>query len=194
MDIGPLLLQAARRLTTLAAAASLIGLGGGLLAVGLGLAAPPVWAWAGVELSASALEAGPWTPIGAGMAAVGVLLAGVALWPAAGRLRGARVVLPTGLDGDGLTVRVSHRTLIRLVEHEARQVEGVRDVTPTIHLENGAWAIDCRLVVWRSLSMRDVSEQVTARLRDALHRHTGVNLAQLQIDVSLAHEPVGRTR
>lgn len=129
------------------------------------------------------------------IAVVGLLLGwgfvALALWPRrAPRL--ATLSLPSTIADDGLVVRVAPVTLEKLVGFEARQVNGVRKVTSTVQADDAGWKVRCELVVWRGQSMRDVSEQVTERVRDALHRHTGVNLSTLEIDVSLAPEPVTR--
>lgn len=181
----------ARRVLVLAQGIVLTVGGAVLVALAGGLVAAPSLGAGGIVLELGALEAKFWTPLAIASLAVGLALVALSVWPRR-RVRAYGIALPSTMGDDGLVVRVAPATLINLVRYEARQINGVRDVIPEVRAEEAGWSVHCNLVVWRGRSMRDVSEQVTERVRDALHHHTGVNLANLEIDVSLAHEPVTR--
>jgi hypothetical protein len=181
----------ARRTAVLAVGSLSIAGGAWVVAIGGGLVAPPDLAFGGATLSFAGLQPRSWTPIGATAMLVGLLLAALAVWPTR-RARSYAIALPSDIADDGLVVRVTPATLTKLIRFEARHVNGVRDIVPDIHVDAAGWRVHCDLVVWRGASMRDVSESVTQRIRDALHRHTGINTSNLEIDVSLGHEPDAR--
>lgn len=145
----------------------------------------------GATFDLSALQRRTWLPISSAATALGLFGAILSVWPRTSR-RASTIRLPSSLYADGLNIHVSRSTLVSLIRFEARRVEGVRGITPTVTDSDDGWRVHCDLVVWRGLSMREVSEQVTERIREALHRHTGVNLSTLEIDVSLAAEPTAR--
>lgn len=180
-----------RRLSLVVAGVLSVAGGASILGFAAGLWATPTLILGGVELQLGTMETHFWTPAGLVLLLAGLLVFVVALWPT-GRVASYGITLPSSIDQDGLVVRVTPATLKKLIQFEARQVNGVRAIQPAITSEDAGWRVHCHLVVWRGRSMRDVSEEVTERIRDALHRHTGVNLSNLELDVSLAPEPATR--
>lgn len=142
--------------------------------------------WAGFALQLDPQGVAVWAlPIGA-TALMGVAACGLAFAPTRSTARPVAMQLPGGLDAEGVRVTVHQRTLRALVRHEAGLVEGVREVHPEIRMTDEGWHIEGRLVVWRGHSMRALADAVAERLREALPVHTGVGVADLALELSLA--------
>jgi hypothetical protein len=167
--------------------------GAGAIAVVWQRAAPPALAWRGFELDLALVGTWPWTAVGVAVTVLGASLVMLALLPTRERAT-ARMELP-GIDGAGhLAVRVSQATLGSLVRHEASKVEGVRSVEPMVALSPEGWSLACRVTMWRDRPMRDLAEELDRRLRHAMFEHTGVQVAQCEVDLDFGPDRRARGR
>ncbi|CAN0533373.1 unnamed protein product, partial [Laminaria digitata] len=87
--------------------------------------------------------------------------------------------------GDGATgatrVTLSHRGLTALITHMAESTEGVHDAHPTVSHTRQGWRVMCRVGVWGSVEIPEVSNNLQRVIQDGLRAHTGIEVANLEI-------------
>jgi len=183
--------------TILALMPRLITLATGLLvgAAGAGVAGivwrtlpPPGLTWRGQSFGLQPEGVAPWTLLAALAMVLGLAMVIFALAPTRSGSRSRRLTLPDNSGTEGLSVHVTAGTLASLVTFEAAKIRGVRAIEPVVALTDDGWSVDCDVTMWRDRAMRDLAEELDERLRETLLQHTGVHVAELDLDLGYGAE------
>ena len=130
-----------------------------------------------------------WAAAAVGWIVVGLLLVWLALARTTEqREKSQRVRLSghtrNGLYGSG-EVTVSMRSLYALVVHAAERDPAIREADPVLKLRRDGWHLNCRLVVTPEAEIPEVAGRLKPTLADTLERHTGLPVAQTDLDIQL---------
>lgn len=182
-----------RRLVTLALAGVSFWTAFKIIMVHVGADAAVAYTVPGLDLTF------PWTPdlmpaVGVGISggALGLALLGLAFSGLRRPERRFRLRLHSDrVDRARGGVTVSESGLLKLLAWAAEDIEGINGVDPTLNLGKGGWQVRCIVSVWHDKPLTEVSDALRAALRQALERHTGVQVDRIDVDVQ--HHPIHAT-
>ncbi len=144
---------------------------------------PLAWQTVGVGVSidltqTSVLVRGGWLGCGIILIAMGILLLVLGA-----HNQPQMFVLRPASDGNASTtgISVSRRAVMALLSAAAHRTPGVRTVELDVSLERRGWRINGDLSLFQDSHLRDTCDLVANQLREALERHTGLDVLNVNI-------------
>lgn len=153
----------------------------GLLALGVLVAAAPLWGllgWLAPELEGPPPQLTQWAQIGVALLALALALAP----DRALRVRWLRILeQPEETGAPGLRVELASGFVTSLVERTARSFAGVAGARAAISLRRPGWRVRCRLSLHPDANPALLSEAVRGGLAHRLLEITGLPVERLEL-------------
>jgi uncharacterized alkaline shock family protein YloU len=79
--------------------------------------------------------------------------------------------------------KINTRSVERIVEEAAREVQGVRSVRPEVRQRRDGMVVSCRASLEPGVMISDVASQIEGKIRSAVESGTGLNVTAVRLNL-----------